>query len=81
MAYPPASNPFSASSIHQALQDAVLNDMVPTGKTTALLVTATTDGLKAYLATKLDDHWQIGAGGDWHYDGHVSAGVQLVASW
>ncbi len=73
-------SPFSQNAILRVL--ATLNDsaIVPAGKRGALLVLATTEGVQAVVATKLDDHWSFHAEADYS-GGKVAAGVSVIASW
>ena len=76
----PAS-PFSPQAISQAINTA-LNQapVLPPGKSGALIVMATPEGVKAIVAAKIDDHWEFSAEGDYH-GGAISGGVSVIASW
>ncbi len=74
-------SPFSPEAIQKAVIDHLNQDpILPVGKSGALIVMATTDGVKAILAAKVGEHWEFDGTAAWH-GGEVYAGVSVVASW
>ena len=72
----------SPAVIDAAIQQALNTNIVPDGKTTALVVMGTTDGgATAMIATKLGERWTFSGAAAWHGGGDFSAGAQLTASW
>ncbi len=78
-------NPFSPESIKAAVDQAVLTNVVPDGRRGVLLVAPTmVNGqleVKATVATRVGDHWQVGADVLWHHEGDLGAGITVAASW
>jgi len=70
-----------SSSIERAVNDAL--KAVPPEKKGALLAVATTEGVRAVVAAKLDDDgdWKMAGwvGKDW--TGPVSGGIAVMGSW
>ncbi len=75
------SSPFSPDAIRRAVVD-TLNQapILPADKRGALVVLATTDGVRAVLASKVNDHWDVAAEAE-YTGGEVAAGISVIASW
>lgn len=74
---------FAPDQLAQAIRSTLNTapDVVPTGKRAALVVAADAQGgVRAVLAERLGDHWQLGQEVEWH-GGTLDAGVYIKASW
>lgn len=68
-----------AKSVHATLDDAF--QAIPDGKRAALLMTADTHSASALVAARINDHWQLAAGGTWEKDAKPIGKVALVGYW
>lgn len=71
---------FDAASIHAAVDQALLASAAPADKN-AFVVIATTTGVKAVLATRLDDHWTVAGLFAVDHEQHIDGGIEVKATW
>ncbi len=74
------TSPFSPASIRDAVAQALTQTPLPDGKTVAIVAMVTTDGIKAVVVAKFDDHWTATGEVEYH-GGAIAGGVSVVASW
>jgi hypothetical protein len=74
---------FTATPIGDAIKRQVSAALatIPDHKRGALIVVANHDGLKAQVAARIGDDWQIAAGGGVTWTGDVEGSVAVVGSW
>lgn len=74
--------PFSADSIRQQIQTALLQpDAVPAGHGGALVLAADTEGARFFGAQKIGSHWQVQELADHPWNGDDKIGLTVKASW
>ena len=75
-------SPFSQASLAKAVNDAfAVSSGIPVGHKGAFLTIVTTDGVKAVLAHKIDDHWVVTAEASHPWSGGLNAGATIQATW
>lgn len=77
-------SPFSQAAIRDAIQQTLGTQVLPPGKTHAIILMPTFvggPGVKAIYAQKIGDHWQFSTEAEWHSGGEPVAGATLAASW
>jgi hypothetical protein len=74
------ASPFSQAAIQTAVAQALTQTPLPPGKTAAIVAMVTTEGIRAVVVAKFDDHWTATAEVEYH-GGAIAGGVSVVASW
>lgn len=70
---------FTPDQVQHAIDETLVG--VDTGTKGALVVVATTEGVKAAVVHRIDNHWQIGLFGEWHASDGFKAGAKVQAQW
>ncbi len=73
---------FSPESLQKAVQEALMNDpAIPPGHRGAFVTVTGPTGVKAVIATKLNDHWTVTGEVDHPWTGGLTYGATVKATW
>ncbi len=73
---------FTPESLQKAVQTALMNDPdLPPGHKGAFVTVATHEGVKAVVATKLNDHWTVTGEVVLPWAGGLNYGATVKATW
>jgi len=73
---------FDMTSLHDQINQALDAEAIPAGHTNAIVLAATTGGgVKAIVATKIGNVWEIDAMLNAKRGAKLDAGVQVKATW
>jgi len=72
---------FDSESLAKAIASAVAESNIPPGHNNIFALAATRDGIKAVIAVKINNTWNINSMISTNYHGELEAGILLKGSW